>query len=452
VQICLDAPLSHLCSFARWLPKHAALVARLTISLPAVHSEPQNVDGLLWELHSEAAQQLLQQALQLSTALPAATAAAYHSTAAQQQQQQQQQPQPLRLPNISSVTMPGNAGMLAALPAHSLTHLRILQLWQPVNYAAVFAALSQLRNLQQLYIDDTDISANCPASLVQLSQLTLLELDGFGYDAEEAKMQQLQQLLAQPLPLQVLRMPEFNAEHGLDLSQLTQLLELSLGDAMHNAVFPPQLQQLEVGYMQSEEDLKVILQLQQLQRLSFKVVVGRPEWLLSLAKLPALQSLALQYFPGYYSTQIAADTAAAWSQLPQLRELLLPYTDDSPAPFSQQQWDAICSGISASTRLTKLQLSIDECSTVNLKQRVTHGKLEGLEVCAKLAGLTNLKDLSMEQSHLAPGDALALTALTGLTRLVLALVGHGVNDLVVTAIASSCQQLRRLNLTGSGLG
>jgi hypothetical protein len=45
-----------------------------------------------------------------------------------------------------------------------------------------------------------------------------------------------------------------------------------------------------------------------------------------------------------------------------------------------------------------------------------------------------------------PGDALALTALTGLTRLELQHLGAGVGDLAATAIACSCKQLRHLDL------
>jgi hypothetical protein len=295
VQIGLEAPLSRLCSFARWLPKHAALLKSITISTPA-SPQPQFVDGLQWGLHLEAAQQLLQQALQLSTALPAAAAAHCTSAAQQQQeeQQQQQQQQPLPPPNISSITMTGNAGMLAALPAHSLTHLNILELLQPVNYAAVSAALAKLSNLRQLHIGDPAISLNCAASLAQLSQLTLLELDGFGYYTE-AEAEQLQLLLVQPLPLQVLRMPDFGCHSdspGLDLSQVTQLLEFSVGLSMKAAVLPSQLQQLQIGEVRCDKDFTAILQLQQLQRLIIRVAAAKLEWLLSLAKLPDLQFLA----------------------------------------------------------------------------------------------------------------------------------------------------------------
>ncbi|KAF6248730.1 hypothetical protein COO60DRAFT_1706822 [Scenedesmus sp. NREL 46B-D3] len=68
---------------------------------------------------------------------------------------------------------------------------------------------------------------------------------------------------------------------------------------------------------------------------------------------------------------------------------------------------------------------------------------------AKLAGLTNLKDLSILYGSkvLTPGDALALTALTGLTRLVLRFSGAGVGDEAATALAGSCHLLRHLDFT-----
>jgi Leucine-rich repeat (LRR) protein len=153
------------------------------------------------------------------------------------------------------------------------------------------------------------------------------------------------------------------------------------------------------------------------------------------------------------ATQTAADTAAAWPRLPQLRELVLSFTGDvDNEPLSQQQWEAICSSVSACSALTKLQLTIDEYSTEELQQVMTDGEPAGLAFCAKLAGLTNLKELDLEQSHLAPGDALALTALTGLTRLAIGQTGRGVDDFAATAIASSCQQLRYLTLSQCDLG
>jgi hypothetical protein len=51
-----------------------------------------------------------------------------------------------------------------------------------------------------------------------------------------------------------------------------------------------------------------------------------------------------------------------------------------------------------------------------------------------------------------PGDALALTALIGLTRLVLERCNASVGDLEATAIAYSCKQLRHLDLQRCALG
>jgi hypothetical protein len=82
--------------------------------------------------------------------------------------------------------------------------------------------------------------------------------------------------------------------------------------------------------------------------------------------------------------------------------------------------------------------------------------VEDVAICGKLTGLTNLKRIHMYGSDLVPGDALALTALTGLTRLGLHLgalgctwvhLGAGVGDLAATALASSCKQLRHLDLS-----
>jgi hypothetical protein len=117
---------------------------------------------------------------------------------------------------------------------------------------------------------------------------------------------------------------------------------------------------------------------------------------------------------------------------------------------SEQQWEAIRGSLAASTHLTKLQM-VHWLWGVSLpQQELEQGMIqpEDAGLCRSLAGLANLKTLSIVSSHLAPGEALALTALTSLTWLVLSNLGAGVSDLAATAIASSCQQLRHLNLRG----
>ncbi|KAF6260108.1 hypothetical protein COO60DRAFT_1637784 [Scenedesmus sp. NREL 46B-D3] len=338
--------------------------------------------------------------------------------------------------------MEGSTGMLAALPAHSLTHLDLRGLHGPVHGPAVSAALARLTNLQRLRVAIWRAPYSCLAGVAQLNQLTWLELGGsWAGDCE-----QLLQLLAQLLPLQVLHLHISSSLPSLDLSRLTQLRELH--DFMNHcdAVFPPQLQQLELGDVPSATTLQSVMQLQQLRRLMLAadLDVNEPRQLLSsLAQLPALQQLSLRYATG----QFAAAAAATWPQLPQLCELAVCCSSyEEP---NRQAWLAIANCMAASTKLELDAVCIcdgedDEGEDVDATWA---------SPCAKLAGLTYLKDLSIRcgSELLAPGDALALTALTGVRRLVLYGDGAGVGDEAAAALASSCQQLHELDLRSCSL-
>jgi hypothetical protein len=324
-----------------------------TIIISAPHVPPQQVGGLQWGQHLEAAQQELKLGLQWATYPPpspsaaaaaeaeaAATAAAAESTAAAHHLHQQQLP--LRWPSISSITMAGNAGMLAALP-HSLTHLDLKVLQWPEYDPNVSTALARLSNLQHLYLHNSEsFSGGC---LAQLTRLTLLELD-CGVMSE----QMLQQLLTTSLSLRVLRLFGAFKCQVLDLSELVQLQEYRNDNASAKTTFPPQLQQLLMGAVSCEQDFESILQLQQLRHLDVVNGVAKPELLLRLAELPALQSLSLQYC----ENEAAAATAAAWPQLPQLHELLFVVDKQ----FSRTGWQAICTGPAASASLTKLVVDV----------------------------------------------------------------------------------------------
>jgi hypothetical protein len=73
--------------------------------------------------------------------------------------------------------------------------------------------------------------------------------------------------------------------------------------------------------------------------------------------------------------------------------------------------------------------------------------------CAKLAGLTGLKQLVIELgSRLEWEDAGALSTLTGLTLLSLHDAQQGVRDTAAKAIARSLTQLRHLDLAACYLG
>jgi hypothetical protein len=176
------ASLPWLCSFARWLPKHAPLVKKIITYDRGTCLQQVRQHGLDWQSHMEAARQILQQALQLAAApAPAATtlpiAAAVGSTPIPQQQQQQQQ-QGLRLASFDSDWLVAPA-VLAALPAHSLTslnldlkyaaaelHMASVPAGLAVAGTAVAEALARLSSLQHLSLGthcgvSRDVSAAC---------------------------------------------------------------------------------------------------------------------------------------------------------------------------------------------------------------------------------------------------------------------------------------------------
>ncbi|KAF6254173.1 hypothetical protein COO60DRAFT_1666203 [Scenedesmus sp. NREL 46B-D3] len=196
----------------------------------------------------------------------------------------------MRLPAISSITLSGCTGMLAALPAHSLTHLDINELGHPVNDPAASAALARLTNLQRLRAQIYGGPYSCLAGVAQLTRLTWLE------------------------------------------------------------------------------------------------------------------------------------------------------------KLSRQAWQAVLNGVAASANLTKLRLEAGCWGDGDESEDGTRNTS-----CTKLAGLTKLKDLTICSRRdgppsNVPGDALALTALTGLTCLALAHAGAGVGDEAAAALAGSCRQLRHLDL------
>jgi hypothetical protein len=155
---------------------------------------------------------------------------------------------------------------------------------------------------------------------------------------------------------------------------------------------------------------------------------------------------------------------------------------------SKQQLLSILSGLTA-CGLTKLSLDGSYSPLLDLQDAAddpeqqmqlaaAHDAAGGpVAVCSRLAGLTTLKDLAIHYGNPdyefpdvndVPGDAMALTALTGLTRLVItgptprgvsgatgAAVedsGAVVDDLAATALAWNLRQLRHLELSRCSLG
>jgi hypothetical protein len=295
------------------------------------------------------------------------------------------------------------------------------------------------------------------AGIAQLSQLTSLELEYLHH----SQVEELLEVLAQHLPLRVLRLNDHDDLPTLELSHLTQLHEFRAGCEV-DAIFPAQLQQLELGYIAESPQVESLMQLRHLRCLKLTVSIDEPALLMRLTQLPALQQLSLAYT---WSVSVVA-TAATWPQLPQLHELVMNCEDDDfeEGLPDRQQWQNIMDSVAASTNLSKLALDVLIDPEVDAYEEPAGGpddSIQHVAACAKqLTSLRQLQDLRINYSLCKPlvhikhmsGDALALTALTGLTRLVLAHAGACVGDLAATAIAGSCKQLRHLDLQRCRLG
>jgi hypothetical protein len=370
-----------------------------------------------------------------AAAAPAAAAAAGQGVVASSFPQQER----LRLTSFTSNLKP--AGLLGALPAHSLTALHL----SPIDSLgadgrALSALLARLSSLKQLILASPGyekLPGSCLEGIAQLTGLTSLELANGWRGLDEP----LQQLLSQSLPLRRLR---FRTDIPmLDMTALASLSELVCDEGYELAPglkLPAQLQRFNCSA--NCRDTSALLGLQQLQHVCICVALEDPDQLRCLAQLPALRHVSLEY----WDAACAAPTAPAWQHLSQLSELDLAYPNDNP---STQEMAAILAGVAAATSLTKLSLEalawVDNADDVARAMQVA--------ACASLAGLTRLRDLTISsQSCLVPGDALALTALTSLTRLKLAFTGSAADDVAACALACSLTQLCSLDLRGCVLG
>uniref|UniRef100_A0A383VRL7 F-box domain-containing protein n=1 Tax=Tetradesmus obliquus TaxID=3088 RepID=A0A383VRL7_TETOB len=483
-EVVLDAaaPLPRLRSFAQWLAKHAALLSGITMQrewlyfwaygsttndgTPRETPFKEEQELLLLSIHAAAtlhpAADGLPAAAPATAEAPAAAAlpvseqgrSGRHS--ASQQQQQQSQRQCLRLRSFSS-NLSQAVDVLAVLHPHSLTRVHLDLREATTDSSTLSKALKRLSSLQELCLVNVHHpwQGSALTALAHLSQLTSLELSGRCPTADTAQgqvwHQALAQLLAQPLPLQDLKLQLGCRLPALDMACLMQLTQLNSSDCYLDAesVLPQQLRRLTCESWDSPGSLAPVtrLQLTQLQQLSLRVEFTQQQPLLQLAQLPALKHLALRYgFNLMDRTHAAAvpaasATAPAWALLPQLRELEIECDNVSLTQDpTEQQMAAILAGVAAATSLTQLML--------HAGTYVSGGPGAAAFVSlSSLSGLTRLRDLSIgcgPALKLAPGDALELTALTGLTRLHLWHARHELGATVATALARELKQLRSL--------
>jgi hypothetical protein len=301
--------------------------------------------------------------------------------------------------------------------------------------SALASKLARLQGLQRLTIHGADaavlVPGSCLAGLAQLTRLTSLKISGEWSNVMPA----LQPLLEQPLPLQQLHIfpgtPPPSSRDGngrilgivglpaLNMAGLTNLLEFSTRYHLPaQLVLPSQLQRLSTAMHLAERastwTVAHLLQLPQLHHLDLRLTGTDPSMVLPLAHLPTLQHLRLRY----NSFAKACATALAWPGLPQLRELDLDLRHDSLQQDTMGRMAAVLANVAATASLTNFPLKLQ------LSLWSAYGT--GVELCNRLAGLSQLQDLSFKcrfglkvGDALALGDAQALTALTGLTRLVL---------------------------------
>jgi hypothetical protein len=401
--------LRQLRSFACWLPKHAALVNSIDISI-----DPAIMKCGWYEVFSPAwvAAQELRQALEAAVGMQAPAAPGpltvasvqQHLTKKQKLQQKQQKlPGLLCLAGFCS-NLPDAPRMLAALPAHSLTSLKLHLLSTEQNEGpALSVALAQLSNLQQLQLSgSSNAPSSCVVGIAQLSSLTSLHIGG----QWDIKQKHLQQAFAQPLQLRVLQLDLQNVP-ALKLAALSQLEVLSTPSSVdidETWVFPAHVRQLELGLIRTVKSLAALTGLQQLQRLRFEGCWDdeNPDLLLALGQLPALQHLGLKFA----DAACGVETVVALPQLPQLRALTIGFRWQDP---SYEDWDEIIEAIAACKGLTRLEMetgAVEEQLSASENEFEGEQQREAVAACGSLTGLTNLKDLCV-CGRLVTGDVVA---------------------------------------------
>jgi hypothetical protein len=194
-----------------------------------------------------------------------------------------------------------------------------------------------------------------------------------------------------------------------------------------------------------------VLPLQHLQHLQLSPMSMPHGWQpRHLLKLVQLKTLALHHF----EVTDALLVAATWRLLPQLSEIRMVFRlgkQLQPCSDIQYSMRTLLAAAGAATQLTSLHVQLMDCNEV--------GHLKPLQACEGLAQLANLKELTLSGLCMARGDALALTALTGLTRLQLEFITvefdrkyhvHPEGKAAATALARSLTQLCGLVLEGCG--
>lgn len=345
--------------------------------------------------------------------------------------------------------------LLSALPAASLTQLKILLLPQATkSRLAVAEELGKLSNLRSLHIQ-VSAFAVCPfavewtldeyfSSLSNLTKLTDLFMHRLPYDC------QWNLLPTQLNKLDLGLSGRLDKTADLDLSHLKHLQQLrAVCNGTVRADLPKGLQMLKLSTSNSllpALSAFDIPSMQHLQRLKLAPAPAmynpQPEHLLSLNNMQKLVEIDLRYS----RTSEALIAAPTWGMLQHLVALELEVTSTVP------QMAQLIEAISLLEGLTKLDIDAmkpsEDDDHVSPTEAIEAARDRIANVCRSLVHLTRLRKLRISLEHWVEynlDDLMHLSNLTGLT-CVSIYSEHFVGDTGAVAVLLELPELRDLTL------
>lgn len=367
-------------SFTNWLAKYPGLIGALNIKFDL----SDNLGAASTAALLQAIQQLAEFGLQ--------TAAAASGSCA-----------PLRMSSYSS-SIPPTAGLLAALPAATLTSLQLDRAGSD-NWYPALSKLTNLRSISLVMMNlETAMVDRCLQQLGTLKKLTTLTLVSAGGDM-------------QMLPVQLESLCLYYIDQGpstlLDLQHLVKLQQLTVfgqADLAEGSSLPQYLQSMQLDAAMPLGGLVGLHNLHQVTTLHIRTRRIKGEHLKKLENSAQLRELSLELL----SREILVDVAAAWHCVP-LCELEISV--DSLTAVELQQ---VVQHISAATQLTRLYISV-----LSIMDVLEPHSISICEYCRSLSKLESLHLSTDTRSNFAKQDAEHLSALVKLTELRLSYGGAG---------------------------
>lgn len=405
---------SRVANFAAWLAKYSGLLCALMVNKRGeYYGEDPDTAAML-----ATSKQLLEFGLQA-----AAHAAASGSGA------------PLRLQSYSSF-IPATAGLLAALPAATLTYLDL-----HVDRSPWFGNMGMLTSLRRLRLmmdhAPSDTVNNCLREVGRLRGLTQLQLadvpdDGCDMQLLPANLQLLDLTYEGYEEVTSMSQALVNLQHLTSLQHLTIAAErLADGSSL-----PENLQSVGVCGQWAANGLLGISSLHQVTSIQLIGSFLCRENLEVLQHLPKLSSLSLNL--QHHDDPL--HVAPAWHSLP------LDYLEMEPATMTAAEVQQLIQHVATATMLTGLLLSIGEVEAPQPPQ---------LRVCEQLTALQHLRELNLSigsPHDFTLQDAQHLSALVTLTSLFLGSRDSGpdLDAATLCLLALSLTRLRHLGINACG--